>query len=237
MVTRSFIAVVGLALLLTSCSADAELASSMAAEQQPPATTSSLSPTSSAAPSISSSPPLSTLSSPAGSTPTLPALRQEAAAPATESTARARPCPPDALCLPTHGTDSEPADIRPDFKLTIETNASHDCVWVRGDTDRMTGERIAVAWPEGYYAKFSPLRIFNADGELLWREGEIKYMYGWWDNGAYDYYDDDWPREVIPPKCRTERVLWTLNTPHDEPRRHPGDTTAPSSTSSVITVP
>ena len=183
-----------------------------------------------------STPPSPSTPTPSPSSPpTTP--RQES--PAPDSTAPARPCPPDALCLPEHGTDSIPALWKYDYELTIETNAAQSCVWVRGETDRMPGERIAMAWPDDHYARFDPLRVFNAEGTEIWRDGEVKYLNAWWDNGAYGYYDDDWPREHIPAECRTERVLYTLDTPHDQPRRHPNGHTAPptSSRPSVITVP
>lgn len=228
MASRSAASLAVLALLLTSsCSAVAEV-DPVAIEQRPPTTSSSSSPTSSLVPSTTSSPPVTTSSG--SPSPSSTPLRREFSA--EESVAPALPCPRDALCLPEHGSE-----WKYDYMLTIETNATQSCVWVRGETDRMAGERIAIAWPDDHYARFDPLRVFNARGKEIWREGEIKYLNAWWDNGIYG--GDGWPRQLIPPECRTERVLLTLDTPHDKPRRQPNGYTAPpsSSSSSLITVP
>lgn len=131
------------------------------------------------------------------------------------------------LCLPEHGSDGQPAMWKPDYRLQIETNAERTCVWVRGETDRMAGERVAIAWNDGFVARFNPLRIYDETGTEVWQEGETKYLRAWWDNSDHG---DSWPRRHIPAECRTEQVLWTMDTPHNSPRRHRNRHMPPEST-------
>lgn len=59
-------------------------------------------------------------------------------------------------------------------RLGISGDDDAGCVWITF-TD---GFRYAALWPKGSTARFAPLRISNAAGDVLWREGESRAVTG-----------------------------------------------------------
>ncbi len=68
-----------------------------------------------------------------------------------------------------------------------------------------SGERQQVLWPEGHRAAFNPLRIYDSDGVIVWREGVERVVSG----GPNEVH-----MERIKPACRAddlyEGLVWWL---------------------------
>jgi hypothetical protein len=77
--------------------------------------------------------------------------------------------------------------------FTIRFDARRRCVY--GDAG---AERVGLIWPFGYYAMSDPLRVFDNDGRLVAREGDLIESGG---GGG--------PREG-PDVCGTSNV-WIMN--------------------------
>jgi hypothetical protein len=72
------------------------------------------------------------------------------------------------------------------------------CVWLY---DEGTRANRAVLWPKGYRAAFHPVRIYDPDGVIVWREGEQRSLGG----GPSPVHVDR-----IPARCRTGDLAWWL---------------------------
>ncbi len=105
--------------------------------------------------------------------------------------------------LPT----SEPAEIGmlAEIKGVLEADAENNCVWLRvpepyddtGDT------KLSIVWPAGYTARTDPIRIYEANGELVATEGDEIRM-GGGIGGPGD-------------RCRVGSSTWVVNgTPESE---------------------
>lgn len=103
------------------------------------------------------------------------------------------PLPPGALWLPSHESDHTPAAAWDNAAITGDATAG--CVWIK-DSD---GKRHAALWPHGYYATFTPTRVFNEEGAEVWREGRLKDIGG---GGSPVHVDR------IPKRCRTGDTAW-----------------------------
>lgn len=110
-------------------------------------------------------------------------------------TSSERPLPPGALKLPSHEPDTVPAAAWNDAAITGDATAG--CVWIKGSD----GKRYAALWPHGYYAMFTPVRIFNDKGTEVWREGKLKDIGG---GGSPVHV------ERIPKQCRTGDHAWWM---------------------------
>lgn len=83
----------------------------------------------------------------------------------------------------------------------IAGDASLGCVWLIG----ADGTRLAVLWPSGFTAQFSPLRIFDADGQLVWTEGETRDVAG----------GDTTEIDPVPQACRVGPTAFRASAPSD----------------------
>jgi hypothetical protein len=75
------------------------------------------------------------------------------------------------------------------------------CVWF---AESGTDELRAVLWPEGFRAAFDPVRIYNPEGRVVWREGVEMSVSG----GPSTVHVDR-----IPPACRTGDLAWWMPRP------------------------
>lgn len=76
--------------------------------------------------------------------------------------------------------------------FTVRLDTTQQCVYGEMGTDR-----IGIVWPFGYYAEADPLRVFDADGALVAREGDTLRSGG----GGID--------RTGPPVCGTDSV-WVI---------------------------
>ena len=107
-----------------------------------------------------------------------------------------RPSPPppaDVLALPYYSSDSVPAAQIPDVQIV--TDPARTCVWLQ----RANGDRVAALWPQGYRARFAPLRVYDHRDQLVWTELEVRTAGG----GLSEVYV-----ERLPEQCRTGRYAW-----------------------------
>lgn len=77
-------------------------------------------------------------------------------------------------------------------------NARLGCIWLY---DTFIDKNRAVLWPEGYRAAFNPVRIYDPDGVIVWREGDLRTLGG----GPVEVFI-----ERIPPACRIGATAWWL---------------------------
>ena len=94
------------------------------------------------------------------------------------------------MLLPTHGARDVPSAA---LEATVDSRDS--CIWL---VDR-TLRRIAALWPQGYRAKFAPLRVLDAHGRVVWRQGKWREIGG----GFSPVHVDR-----TPPECRTGDDAW-----------------------------
>jgi hypothetical protein len=58
--------------------------------------------------------------------------------------------------------------------IEVVGDSAKDCVWL----SQQNGNRHAVLWPRGYWARFDPVRIYNEKGTQVWREGQPRDLGG-----------------------------------------------------------
>jgi len=78
----------------------------------------------------------------------------------------------------------------------VTGDARLGCVWLLRD-----GTRYAVLWPSGFRAAFGPVRIYDPDGRVVWREGVEHAIGGGWSTERV---------ERIPAACRTGDTAWWI---------------------------
>lgn len=101
------------------------------------------------------------------------------------------PAPPasevnETIALPTHGSDEGPLEA---LQARVEGDRGTGCVYLVSEGV----PRIAALWPPGYQAAFDPLRILDADGKVVAREGVALEIGG----GTVEVMQDR-----IPEHCR-----------------------------------
>ena len=72
------------------------------------------------------------------------------------------------------------------------------CVWLR-----QTTTDFGVLWPAGYTAEFDPIRLYDADGDLVGEEGDRLEVTGAF---AVD------PADYQPYRCAAGTELWLAGT-------------------------
>lgn len=83
-----------------------------------------------------------------------------------------------------------------DRNIRIVGDPRTGCVWYSSATET---RHHAALWPEGWYARFFPLRIFDASDNLIAIEGKIYDMGG---GGSPNFV------ERIKPACRTGKEAY-----------------------------
>lgn len=181
-------------LTLTACGQDVQRAADARLDAASPSSTASV-PTSTTPPSasvaastaVAATPPSTTIARslvpPPGSTPKSTSMSTP---PNNE-----QPLPPGALLLPSPQSGMTTA-IGWEH-VDIVTNANHECVWLQG----RDGTKRAALWPQGHYALFDPLRVFDESGREVWRAGQLHHV-----GGTTNQIDR------IPKKCRIGDVAW-----------------------------
>lgn len=80
-------------------------------------------------------------------------------------------------------------------------DAKTGCVWL----ETADGYRQAVLWPKGHRVAFNPLRIYDSDGVVVWREGVERVVGG----GPSTVH-----AERLKPACRVDDrpddLVWWL---------------------------
>lgn len=92
--------------------------------------------------------------------------------------------------------------------FTVRFDAQRQCVYGEMGTDR-----VGIVWPFGYYAKRDPVRVFDADGMLVARAGDVLSSGG----GESD--------RSGPPVCATDHTWVVSDRPEvvGDPTPVPGD--------------
>jgi hypothetical protein len=99
------------------------------------------------------------------------------------------------IALPAHGSRATPLAR---IVASVAGDARLGCVWL---VEEGTLKRRALLWPTGYRAAFAPLRIYDPNGRIVWREGEVRSLGG----GASPVHV-----ERIPRACRVGDSAWWL---------------------------
>ena len=74
------------------------------------------------------------------------------------------------VSLPTRNASESATSMAASLEGTLEGDAATGCVWVAGDSQEE--QRVTVRWPRGYSVEFTPLRLFDAAGQEVAREGQ-----------------------------------------------------------------
>jgi hypothetical protein len=102
--------------------------------------------------------------------------------------------PPAEIALPTHEGATPHAGLG---AHTLLGNRKLGCVWIVQGT-----RRYAAVWPPGFRARFDPVRIYDAEHRLVWREGQVMELGG----GPGPQADR------VPPRCRVgEFAVWVMD--------------------------
>lgn len=112
--------------------------------------------------------------------------------PSDEDTATDEGLPPDAIVLPTHGTNQVSDVLMPN--MGIAGDAQLGCVWLVYTEGPAKGDRLTPLWWPGTWARFDPLRIYNHHGVEVWREGQVRDISG----GGSSVH-----AERVPPECHS----------------------------------
>lgn len=80
----------------------------------------------------------------------------------------------------------------------LRGDADMGCLWIEpGEEYAGLGNRVSVEWPYGYTAAFDPIRLYDADGHVVAREGDLLEL-GGGDTDSIDF-------------CQITDNAWSIN--------------------------